>query len=138
MHSMQCEVPVRHSRLVAANLAILAAVTLFEPVDAGAQTKVPLDAVQQEADYRVIAARCGTPAFEKAFTRQSRAAVIAGLVSPNREAATVEKSITALRRSPLALVATSTDCPAQIAQLAVIQRQRTGLGKRSPKSAPKQ
>jgi len=84
-------------------------------------------AEQQEADYRVIAARCGTPAFEKAFFNQSRAAVNAGLVSKNRPAADVEKTITALRRSPFVLVAAPTDCPAQLKQLAELQKNRSAL-----------
>jgi len=90
--------------------------------------------VQQEADYRVIAARCGTPAFEKAFTRQSRAAVAAGLVSPTRDSAAVETTITAHRRNSLVLVAASTACPAHLAQLEAIQRQRSALLKHSRKS----
>ena len=53
----------------------------------------------------MIAARCGTPAFEKVFYKQSKAAVAAGLVSKNRDAAQVEKNITGLRRSPFVLVA---------------------------------
>jgi hypothetical protein len=84
-------------------------------------------AEQQEADYRVIAARCGTPAFEKAFFNQSRAAVNAGLISKNRPAADVEKSITALRRSPFVLVAAPTDCPAQLKQLSELQKSRSAL-----------
>ncbi|WP_218511678.1 hypothetical protein [Variovorax sp. dw_308] len=115
----------------------LAFATLVPLACAGAQTIAPLDSLQQEADYRVIAARCGTPAFEKAFGRQSKAAVVAGLVSPNRDAAAVEKSITALRRSPLTLVASSSDCPAQLAQLEVVRKQRNGLVQRSPRSVPR-
>jgi hypothetical protein len=88
---------------------------------------------QQEADYRVIAARCGTPAFERRFYQQSRAAVAAGLVSTNRDAAAVERSITALRRSPFVLVATSTDCKAQLELLEALQKQRSSLV-RMPKS----
>lgn len=79
---------------------------------------------QQEADYRVIAARCGTPAFEKAFFKDSKAAVTAGLISKGRDSAEVEKTITSLRRSPFVLVAVSADCPAQLAQLKEIQKNR--------------
>ncbi|MEJ8820664.1 hypothetical protein WKW80_01275 [Variovorax humicola] len=82
---------------------------------------------QQEADYRVIAARCGTPGFERRFSHQSRAAVAAGLVSSNRDTAAVEKTITSLRRSPFVLVASSTDCKAQMAQLEALQKQRSGM-----------
>ncbi|MEJ8846570.1 hypothetical protein [Variovorax rhizosphaerae] len=82
---------------------------------------------QQEADYRVIAARCGTPAFERRFYHQSRAAVSAGLVSTNRDTVAVEKTITSLRRSPFVLVAASSDCKAQLAQLDALQKQRSSL-----------
>ncbi|WP_218510730.1 hypothetical protein [Variovorax sp. dw_308] len=117
---------------IATTLAGAMAMASLSPL-AHAQTQgvAPLHGEQQEADYRVIAARCGTPVFEKAFTRRSRAAVVAGLVSPNREAASVEKTITALRRSPLVLVTASTECPAQLAQLEAIQKQRSGLVTRS-------
>lgn len=94
----------------------------------------PTAGEQQEADWRVIAARCGTPAFEKSFFRQSSAAVAAGLVSPGRAPAQVEKSITALRRSSLVLVARTADCPERLSQLAALQRQRSALipGRRAP------
>lgn len=82
---------------------------------------------QWEADYRVIAARCGTPAFEKAFSNQSRQAVSAGLVSKRAEPAAIERSIGNLRRSSLTLVAASSDCPAKLAQLAELQRARKTL-----------
>jgi len=93
-------------------------------------------AEQQEADYRVVAARCGTPAFEKAFHKQSMAAVAAGLVTKNRPAAEVEKTITALRRSPLVLVAASADCPAQLAQLKALHSSRSELLRGSRKRGP--
>ena len=79
---------------------------------------------QLEADYRVIAARCGTPAFEKAFFKSSRAAVAAGLVAKGRDPVQVEKTITSLRRSPFVLVAASADCPAQLERLKEIQKIR--------------
>ena len=138
MKSMQCGSLGRKRGSVATSLAIgMAVVALCPLADAGAQTMARLDGAQQEADYRVIAARCGTPAFEKSFSRHSKAAVVAGLVSPNRDTVAVEKSITALRRNPLSLVATSTDCPVLLAQLEAVQRQRTSLVKGSRKSAPK-
>ena len=108
---------------------------------AGAQTAPapapPISALQLEADYRVIAARCGTPAFEKAFYFHSRAVVAAGLVVKGRDPAEVEKSITALRRSPFVLVAAPADCPAQLALLKDLQKTRgAALGKaRTQKSA---
>ena len=96
------------------------------PVDAQmARQPAALHAAeQQEADYRVIAARCGTPAFEKGFFKDSRAAVAAGLVNKNRMPADVEKSVEALRRSPFVLVATNADCPSQLAQLKELQKTR--------------
>jgi hypothetical protein len=96
------------------------------PVDAqtARQPAAPHAAEQQEADYRVIAARCGTPAFEKGFFKDSRAAVAAGLVNKNRMPADVEKSVEALRRSPFVLVATNADCPSQLAQLKELQKTR--------------
>ena len=93
-------------------------------------------AEQQEADYRVIAARCGTPAFEKTFSFQSRAAVAAGLVPGAGDTAAIEKRITALRRSPFVLVAAPADCPPQLKLLAELQKSRHGAlaGKRAVKS----
>ncbi len=88
------------------------------------QTTSPIDQEQLEADYRVIAARCGTPAFEKAFSAQSRSMVAAGLVSRRAEPAVIEKSITSLRRSSLTLVATSSDCPGKLAELKALQQSR--------------
>jgi len=84
-------------------------------------------AEQQEADWRVIAARCGTPAYEKAFYKQSRAAVAAGLVVRNRDPVQVEKTITALRRSPFVLVATQADCAAELQRLAELKKSRSVL-----------
>lgn len=100
-----------------------------------AATAVPTVSEQQEADWRVIAARCGTPAFERAFFRQSTAAVKAGLITKDRPPAEVEKSITSLRRSAFVLVAGPADCPAQLAQLAALQKSRSALVK-SPRSPP--
>ncbi|AMM23500.1 hypothetical protein [Variovorax sp. PAMC 28711] len=94
---------------------------------------------QWEADYRVIAARCGSPAFEKSFSAQSRKAVAVGLVSAKADTVAVEKSIANLRRSSLTLVATSSDCPARLAQLKAIQQSRQaalGTSTRSGQSVP--
>lgn len=116
--------------------ALCCALAIGLPCAAGAQAALPGD--QQEADNRVIAARCGTPAFEKAFYKQSRAAVAAGLVVPHRDPALVEKSITALRRNPVVLVGAQSDCPEQLARLRSIQKERAkalGGGRRS--SAPR-
>ena len=79
---------------------------------------------QLEADYRVIAARCGSPAWEKAFFKESQAAVRAGVVSRRGSPEEVEKRIVALRRNPLVLVGAAADCPAQLARLKDIQKAR--------------
>ncbi|MGJ7508444.1 hypothetical protein [Variovorax sp. GT1P44] len=86
-----------------------------------------LSGEQQEADYRVIAARCGTPAFEKGFYKQSKAAVAAGLVVKHRDPAQVEKTVTALRRNPVVLIGTQADCPDQVARLRDVQKERAKL-----------
>ncbi len=110
--------------------SVLAAVAVAVPLTASADAAL-VTPEQQEADFRVIAARCGTPAYEKAFYNQSKAAVAAGLISTNRPPAEVEKTITALRRSPFVLVAASADCPAQLKQLAELQASRSVLIKSS-------
>jgi hypothetical protein len=105
------------------------------PVSPGAAAV--LAAEQHEADLRVIAARCGTPAFEHSFYKQSRAAVSAGLVVKNRDPVEVEKAITSLRRSPVVLVASTADCADQLRQLADLQKERSLLMKSSRRSAAK-
>ena len=108
--------------------ALLSASVLGIWVPAEAQTvRQATAAEQQEADWRVIAARCGTPAFEKAFYKESRAAVAAGLINKNRPPADVEKTVEALRRSPFVLVASNADCPNQLAQLKELQKTRKGM-----------
>ncbi|MDM0105447.1 hypothetical protein QTH97_10920 [Variovorax sp. J22R24] len=111
--------------------AFVAVWAIAVPLTANAQPAggmVPvLSGEQQEADYRVIAARCGTPAYEKAFFKQSKAAVAAGLVSKNRNPAEVEKTITALRRSPFVLVAAPADCGDQLKMLAELRTSRSSL-----------
>ena len=110
--------------------SFLAALAIAAPLTTNAEA-AGMSPEQQEADLRVIAARCGTPAYEKAFFNQSKAAVAAGLVSKNRPPAEVEKTITALRRSPFVLVAAPADCPAQIKQLDELRRSRSALLKTS-------
>ena len=112
--------------------SLLAAVAIAVPLTTSAEPAAAVPPEQQEADYRVIAARCGTPAYEKAFFNQSKAAVAAGLVSRNRPPAEVEKTITALRRSPFVLVAGPADCPAQLKQLDELRSTRSRLLKSSP------
>jgi hypothetical protein len=80
---------------------------------------------QVEADDRVIAARCGSPAFEKQFFRHSQAAVRAGLVSNRTSPARVEQAITALRRNPIVLVTANVDCAAQLARLKQVIKSRS-------------
>lgn len=91
---------------------------------------------QEEADNRVIAARCGTPKFEKAFTRQSTALVASGRLSPKRRPADVEKAITALRRNPVTLISASADCPAQLERLSQLQKSRSAVIKTRPARNP--
>ena len=93
------------------------------PWAAGAQPS-DLSGEQQEADYRVIAARCGTPGFERAFYKQSKAAVAAGLVVKHRDPVQVEKTVTALRRNPVVLIGTQADCPEQVVRLKELQKER--------------
>jgi len=110
--------------------SFLAALAIAVPLTTNAEA-TGMSPEQQEADLRVIAARCGTPAYEKAFFNQSKAAVAAGLVSKNRPPAEVEKTITALRRSPFVLVAAPADCPAQLKQLDELRSSRSALVKSS-------
>ncbi|MDM0024814.1 hypothetical protein [Variovorax saccharolyticus] len=110
--------------------AVMMAASIGMPSTAGAQQAADaalMAGEQQEADFRVIAARCGTPGFEKAFYKQSRAAVAAGLVVKNRDPVQVEKTVTSLRRSPVVLVATQADCAAELKRLAEVQKRRGEL-----------
>lgn len=108
--------------------ALIAAAIVGACLSASAQPRPelgsPVASEQLEADYRVIAARCGSPAFEKAFFNDSKAAVVAGLVSKGRNPVDAEKAIAALRRSPFVLVAAPADCPAQLVQLKALQKSR--------------
>ena len=106
--------------------AAFAGICLSAGAQAAPAAGLPISSEQLEADYRVIAARCGSPAFEKAFFNASRAAVAAGLISKTQRPAQLEKAITALRRSPLILVASPADCPAQLALLKDVQKRRSG------------
>lgn len=126
------ETPIRTGM---AALAIAGFAGLPQPAPAQGAAAI-LSAEQHEADLRVIAARCGTSAFERAFVRQSRNAVSAGLVVRNREPAEVEKTITSLRRNPIVLVASTSDCPAQLAMLAQLQKERSLAIKSGRKPAP--
>ena len=103
---------------------LLAAGLTSLPSRAGADREAIDAALQREADYRVIAARCGTPAFEKQFFKQSKAAVAGGLVDGLSNAGAAEKQIESRRRNPLQLVATSADCGEKLALLKTVQQQR--------------
>lgn len=103
---------------------LLAAGLTSRPCHADPDSHAIDAALQREADYRVIAARCGTPAFEKQFFKQSKAAVAGGLVEGLSNAAAAEKQIESRRRNPLQLVATSADCSEKLALLKTIQLQR--------------
>ena len=110
-------------------VACLSMATAAGPWPARAQTTsaagISAESSEQlEADYRVIAARCGTPAFEKSFYKQSRAAVAAGLVTRHRDPVQVEKTVTSLRRNPVVLIGAQSDCPAQIEHLKEVQKER--------------
>ncbi|MEJ7687417.1 MAG: hypothetical protein WKG52_10710 [Variovorax sp.] len=121
------------------NLGALAFVTLaglclapaVQAQDIPSPLSAPLSGEQQEADLRVIAARCGSPAFEKAFFKQSKAVVAAGIVSKSRHPVDVEKSVSTLRRSPFVLVAAPSDCPAQMAMLKELQKSRGDVLKKA-------
>jgi hypothetical protein len=111
-------------------VACLSVVSFSTSLPAASQPAVeasPLSLEQQEADDRVVAARCGTPAFERGFYRQSKAAVAAGLVVKHRDPVQVEKSVTALRRNPVVLIATQADCPAQLDRLREIEKDRAKM-----------
>jgi hypothetical protein len=112
-----------HPGIACAIAASLLSLPSIAPAQ-GASASAAMAAAQQEADWRVIAARCGTPAFERSFYRQSKAAVAAGLVARNRDPVELEKTITSLRRSPVVLVASTADCPEQLKQLAQLQKDR--------------
>jgi hypothetical protein len=85
--------------------------------------------VQQESDYRVIAARCGTPRFEHGFFKESKAAVQAGLVGNSRNPDEVERMVTEARRNPLLLVSKSADCKADLATINDLREARKGVVK---------
>jgi len=116
--------------ILGANAAAVMALTAIPASGQSVQrTDAQIASEQLESDYRVIAARCGTPAFEKAFTKRSKAAVAAGLVVKGRDPVAVEKNITAMRRNPIVLVSASADCPARLAQLDEVLKSRNGLVK---------
>ena len=88
-------------------------------------TPSPAQGRQLEADYRVMAARCGTPAFEKLFTRQSRAFVAAGWIEKTADPAATEKAIETLRRNPLMLVSNRAACDSRMVELKQVMQERS-------------
>lgn len=123
-HSQACGrlwLPLSRAALL---VLLLAAGLTSRPCRAGPDRDAIDAALQREADYRVIAARCGTPAFEKQFFKQSKAAVASGLVEGLSNAGAAEKQIESRRRNPLQLVATSADCSEKLALLKTVQQER--------------
>jgi hypothetical protein len=120
---------IRRALLWAAAMALVLA---WQVCDAGQDRSMADEAaLQQEADYRVIAARCGTPGYEKQFYKQSKAAVAAGLIAGDKDLEKAEKSIEARRRNPLLVVATTADCGEKLVTLKALQKDRAGrLGHR--------
>lgn len=70
-------------------------------------------ALQNEADYRVVAARCGKPAFEKAFFVSSQQFVAASNDRDRQATARQESAIRSMRRNPITLIGSQSDCKAQ-------------------------
>lgn len=81
--------------------------------------------LQYEADYRVVAARCGTPAFEKKFYLQSRQFVAASNGQDKEAAARQERTIERLRRNPIALIGSQSDCKLQGDELKRVMDERS-------------
>lgn len=81
-------------------------------------------ALQREADYRVVAARCSTPAFEKNFYVQSQDFVAASNGHDRESTARQESAIRSMRRNPIALIGSQTDCKLQGARLKQIMDER--------------
>ncbi|MDN4592059.1 hypothetical protein DBA29_26610 [Xenophilus aerolatus] len=82
-------------------------------------------ALQYEADYRVVAARCGTPAFEKKFFMQSQQFVAASNGQDKTATARQESTIRALRRNPITLIGSQSDCKAQGDELKRVMDERS-------------
>lgn len=89
-------------------------------------------ALQYEADYRVVAARCGTPAFEKKFYQQSRQFVAASNGQDKEAINRQERTIERLRRNPIALIGSQSDCKVQGDELKRVmdERSRSRSGQR--------
>ena len=100
----------------------------------GRPTGLDDTALQYEADYRVVAARCGTPALEKKFYQQSRQFVATSNGQDKEATARQDRSIERLRRSPIALIGSQADCKARGDELKRVMdersRSRNGLPRR--------
>ncbi|MDN4591735.1 hypothetical protein DBA29_24935 [Xenophilus aerolatus] len=81
--------------------------------------------LQREADYRVVAARCGTPAFETKFFTQSRNFVAASNGNRQDSTARQERAIESLRRNPITLISAQADCKAQSDELKRLLNERS-------------
>lgn len=128
----------RDLRAMALWLCLMPSLALAQSVSPTpeAAASSPAQARQLEADYRVMAARCGTPAFEKQFTRQSRAAVAAGWIEKTVDPAATEKAIETLRRNPITLVSNRAACDSRMVELKQVMQQRSerlrGRGAKHP------
>ncbi|MDN4592144.1 hypothetical protein DBA29_27055 [Xenophilus aerolatus] len=89
-------------------------------------------ALQYEADYRVVAAWCGTPAFEKKFFTQSQQFVASSNGQDKFATERQESTIRSLRRNPIALIGSQSDCKVQGDELKRVmdERSRSRSGQR--------
>lgn len=107
---------------------VVAAAVLAGASSCWAQAKpFGLDAaqLQREADYRVVAARCGTPAFETKFFTQSRNFVATSNGNRQDSTARQERTIESLRRNPITLISAQADCKAQSDELKRLLNERS-------------
>lgn len=111
---------------LARDLAVAIAMTGVSVCGAQPRPSVMDDTMlQQEADYRVVAARCGTPAFEKQFYIQSRQFVAASNGQDKEAIARQERAIERLRRNPLSLIGSQSDCKVQGEELKRVMDERS-------------
>lgn len=82
-------------------------------------------ALQNEADHRVVAARCGTPAFERAFFAKSQRFVAASNDHDKQATARQESAIRSMRRNPITLIGSQSDCKSQGAILQRLLAERS-------------
>lgn len=82
-------------------------------------------ALQNEADYRVVAARCGTPAFERVFFANSQRFVAASNDHDRQATGRQESAIRLMRRNPITLIESQSDCKSQGAILQRLLAERS-------------